>query len=366
MRKCRDSWASPGFEASYSPNRISTTPISGDQSRFVVWYNGLLTSFFEKQKLAMRQLQLRVNHRNASVRGIRRYAGYNLTVTGDNESVLYETDNTATSNPDYPPPDVYLNASVHVGEIDILVRELSAKINIDAQVLQLLEFNAGVDVSVERIRLQIQNVTAKVELTARLENLVKMVSSVLDSVDLNPILAELGDLAGGVIGGVGDIVGGVIGDGSSSGGSPANGSTTGAAPSASLSERGLFNAQLANGILYAINNYEGNAHTNRVLDQNGDLVDQSLDNGGIIYNQRIVGRYDTDMEFTGQSRTGVVVDGIVTTEKEYVYRPFPGITLVAQIFVSEAGGEVVATRLISEVEGGGSSIIESVSETTAA
>lgn len=281
------------------------------------------------------------------------YTGYNLTLTGDGDSAYYETANTPanTSNPDYPPPDVYLNASVHVGEIDILVRELSAKVNIDAQVLQLLEFNAGVDVSVDRVRLNIQNVTAKVELTARLANLVEMVSSVLDSVDLNPILAELGDLAGGIIGGVGDVIGGVIGDGD--GGSGSNGTVDGG--TGSLAERS-FSSQLANGILYSVNDYSGNTHTNRVLSQDGDLVDQSLDNGGIVFNQRTVGRFDTDMEFTGREREGVIIDGQSTTEREYVYRPFPGIEVVSQVFTNDAG-EVVATRLISELEGGGSSTI---------
>lgn len=286
------------------------------------------------------------------------YTGYNLTLTGDGDSAYYETANTAanTSNPDYPPPDVYLNASVHVGEIDILVRELSAKVNIDAQVLQLLEFNAGVDVSVDRVRLQIQNVTAKVELTARLANLVEMVTNVLDSVDLNPILAELGDLAGGIIGGVGDVIGGVVGDGDNGTGT-GGGSTNGTVDSTAgtLAER-AFSSQLANGILYSINDYSGNIHTNRVLAQNGDLVDQSLDNGGIVYNERVIGRFDTDMEFTGREREGVVFDGQTVTERDYAYRPFPGIEVVGQVFTNDAG-DVVATRLISELEGGGSSTI---------
>ncbi|ETN41314.1 uncharacterized protein HMPREF1541_03249 [Cyphellophora europaea CBS 101466] len=284
------------------------------------------------------------------------YTGYNLTLTGDNDSAYYETANTAanTSNPDYPPPDVYLNASVHVGEIFILVRELEAKVNIDAQVLQLLEFNAGVDVSVDRIRLQIQNVTAKVELTARLSNLVAMVSSVLDSVDLNPILAELGNLTGGIIGGVGDVIGGVIGDGDSGSNGTVDGTT------GTLAERS-FSSQLANGILYSINDYGGNVHTNRVLSQDGDLVDQSLDNGGIVYNQRVVGRFDTDMEFTGREREGVIFDGQSVTEREYIYRPFPGIEVISQVFTNDAG-DVVATRLISELEGGGSSTISNDDE----
>lgn len=70
-----------------------------------------------------------------------------------------------------------IQASVHVGEINIEVQNLTAKINLDAQVLQLLSFNAGVDLSISRVQLLIQNVTAKVYLEARLANLVLMIVS---------------------------------------------------------------------------------------------------------------------------------------------------------------------------------------------
>lgn len=54
---------------------------------------------------------------------------------------------------------------------------LTAKINLDAQILQLLSFNAGVDLSIARVNLLIQNVTARVLLEARLANLVLMIVS---------------------------------------------------------------------------------------------------------------------------------------------------------------------------------------------
>jgi hypothetical protein len=149
------------------------------------------------------------------------YSGYKLDVRddGDPTAVLYETENTSSSNISAlnPVPDVLLNASVHVGEIFIGVDNLTAKINLDAQVLQLLQFNAGVDLSVDKVTLLIQNVTAKVYLEARLGNLVSMVSDVLDSIDLNPVIAELGNGLGSIIndtaGLVGDVAGGLTGGG---------------------------------------------------------------------------------------------------------------------------------------------------------
>lgn len=73
------------------------------------------------------------------------YVGYDLALEGDEDSVVYSTEetrpNASTTEPD---PDVYLNATVHVSEIKIEVDDLTAKINLDAQVLNLLQFNAGV------------------------------------------------------------------------------------------------------------------------------------------------------------------------------------------------------------------------------
>lgn len=104
------------------------------------------------------------------------YVGYNLTLEGDEDSVVYSTEDTRPdAGVNEPNPDVFLNASVSVGEIDIEVDNLRAQIDLNLQVLQLLQFNAGVDLSIDRVRLLIENVTAKVLLEARLENVVMMV-----------------------------------------------------------------------------------------------------------------------------------------------------------------------------------------------
>ena len=102
--------------------------------------------------------------------------GYNLTLEGDEDSVVYSTEDTRPdAGVNEPNPDVFLNASVSVGEIDIEVDNLRAQIDLNLEVLQLLQFNAGVDLSIDRVRLLIENVTAKVLLEARLENVVLMV-----------------------------------------------------------------------------------------------------------------------------------------------------------------------------------------------
>lgn len=261
------------------------------------------------------------------------YTGYTLAVTGDGESASYETANTDTSpNDPLSPPDVFLNASVFVGEIDLTVKNLTAKVNIDAQVLSLLQFNAGVDLSINRVQLTIQNVSAKVELEARLENLVLMINDTLNSIDLNPILVTLGQ-------GLGDIVNSTLGGGSE-------------AAANDLRARGF---DLEEGILYSINDYSGNTHTNRILTQSGDIVDQSLHNDGTVYSEVVVGSYWHDMTFTGQERT-LFYNGENVRGQEYSYAPFAGVQLVAEIYLNSQS-TVVGTRVISEIEGGGSSTI---------
>lgn len=104
------------------------------------------------------------------------YIGYRLDQRGDPESAVYETADTNSDVDTILPaePDVYLNASVHVGEIDIEVDNITAKVNLQADVLKLLHFTAGVDASIDRVKLTIQNISAKVLLEARLENVVAM------------------------------------------------------------------------------------------------------------------------------------------------------------------------------------------------
>ncbi|MCJ1240855.1 hypothetical protein MMC14_008859 [Varicellaria rhodocarpa] len=268
------------------------------------------------------------------------YIGYSLTSTGDPDSAVYDTASTpANVSTTVPEPDVYLNASIHVGEIDLTVSNLTAKINLDAQVLQLLKFNAGVDASIDRVSLLIQNMSANVVLEARLENLVLMIGDILDSLDLNPVLATLGQDVGNI---VNTTVGGLTG--STSGSSSTAPTTTGG-----LSARSF---KLANNILYSINDYSGHTHTNRVLTQRGSIVDELLDNSGDTYKQTSVGDYASDMTFNGYSKDGVVFNGQSVRELEYTYSPYNGLSVVSAIYV-DADEKVVGTQVLSESSAGG-------------
>lgn len=278
------------------------------------------------------------------------YVGYNLTIEGDGDSAGYATANT-NSNRTYSEPDVFLNASVSVEEINIEVENLTAKVNLDLQVLELLQFNAGVDLSVDRVQLLIQDVKARVLLEARLENVVEMVDDVLSSLDLNPIIATLGQGIGDIVDETTDAVGGVLGgdDSSSESSSSSSSGSNSTSEASSLAIKRSF--EIENNILFSINDFSGNAHTNRVLEQNGDIVEQDLDNTGRVSGTRVVGSYETDMTFNGNEETHDR-NGEEVLRKQYLYEPIRGVQAVAAIFFG-AEGSVVGTQILSELEAGG-------------
>lgn len=273
------------------------------------------------------------------------YFGYNLERRGDDEgSAIYSTSNTnsgvAPLNED---PDVYLNASVSVGEISIEVQNITAKVNLDAKVLNLLKFNAGVDASIDRVKLGIYNVTAKVELEARLGNVLRMVGDVLDSIDLNPVIATLGDGLSDIVDDVGDII---------------DGGDDGEESAETVRKRDLT-FRIENGILYSVHDFSGQVHTNRVLAQNGSIYDVKLNNQGVERRRKLVGDYARDMTFTGHNRTISAADGDVEEfELQYLYAPHAGLEAYCNIYL-DPRGNVLRTRIVAEAEGGGTATIQS-------
>jgi len=174
-----------------------------------------------------------------------------------------------------------------------------------------------------------------------------MISDVLDSIDLNPIIAELGNGLGSIIndtaGLIGDVGGGLTGG---------NGSTSGNAKR----DIDFHQFDLMNNILYSVNNFEGNTHKRRVLAQNGDIVEQTLNNNGIISGTVVVGDYLTNMRFNGFNES-VTYKGQEVWEEEYVYEPFAGLYSISGVFKSKSTGAVVGTQLLAEARGGGNANI---------
>lgn len=80
-----------------------------------------MDSFFSRSLLCLWAFLIALAHSQPSTG----YVGYNLTLEGDKDSVVFSTDETRpNAGTNLPEPDVYLNASVHVGTIDIKVDDL--------------------------------------------------------------------------------------------------------------------------------------------------------------------------------------------------------------------------------------------------
>tara|TARA_R110002060_G_scaffold9594_10_gene14325 strand:- start:159 stop:482 length:324 start_codon:yes stop_codon:yes gene_type:complete len=87
---------------------------------------------------------------------------------------------------------VHLNVpDLSVKRIELIVENLSADINLNAQVANLVTINAGVAVSVQNINITIADVEVKLELIVRLGHLVDIVDRVFKSLDLNPLLIDV-------------------------------------------------------------------------------------------------------------------------------------------------------------------------------
>jgi len=88
-------------------------------------------------------------------------------------------------------PDVLLDVPIlKVDEIDLDVEDLRARVSLQAEVLDLLKLNVGVDVVLGRVKLDITGVEAQALLKVRLDNVVTVVSRVLETIDRNPEILE--------------------------------------------------------------------------------------------------------------------------------------------------------------------------------
>jgi len=146
-----------------------------------------------------------------------------------------------------------------------------------------------------------------------------MINGVLESLDLSPVLATLGQDLGPIV----DTV------------------TDGLTGSSSLNTSDeLLSYNLANNILYSVNDFSGHIRTNRILAQDGNIMEQPLDNTSSVLKSQIVKSY-LDMAFNRRNQS-VIWNGKSTHELEYTYAPFPGLSVVSAIYAN-ATGEVVAT-----------------------
>lgn len=81
-------------------------------------------------------------------------------------------------------PDVHLNIpNLSVGLIDFEIDQIQARVALEADVRDMVHLFVGVDARIGRVKLTIEDVQATVQLTARLDNVRKILERALDTVD---------------------------------------------------------------------------------------------------------------------------------------------------------------------------------------
>lgn len=121
------------------------------------------------------------------------------------------TGGTARSQ-QYPEFDVVLDIpNVCVERIFLKVDSVTAKLNLNAQVANLVRVNAGADVLIGNVDLTILDVRARALLLVDLDDVVHIVDQTLTFVDNNPqIIDQLGSTLQNTVGAVGTVVGGTL------------------------------------------------------------------------------------------------------------------------------------------------------------
>jgi len=109
-------------------------------------------------------------------------------------------------------PDVLLDVTeLRVDEISLEVEDLTARVSLQANVLDLLKLHVGVDATLGGVQLTIKGVEAKVLLKARLDNVARIIDRVLDTIDNNPaIVGQLTEPVGEAVAAVGAGTGEVV------------------------------------------------------------------------------------------------------------------------------------------------------------
>jgi hypothetical protein len=148
-----------------------------------------------------------------TTRAFRRGIGDTLRTTGRlaGDTVRRGTGGTLRSQ-EYPEFDVVLDIpNVCVERIFLKVDSVTAKLNLNAQVANLVRVNAGADVLIGNVDLTILDVRARALLLVDLDDVVHIVDQTLTFVDNNPqIIDQLGSTLQNTVGTVGTVVGGTL------------------------------------------------------------------------------------------------------------------------------------------------------------
>src|SRR5688572_31528750 len=148
-----------------------------------------------------------------TTRAFRRAVGDTLRTTrplpGDTTRRI--TGGTARSQ-QYPEFDVVLDIpNVCVERIFLKVDSVTARLNLRAQVANLVSVKAGADVLIGNVDLTIQDIRARALLLVDLDDVVHIIDQTLTFIDNHPeIIAQLGSTLQNTVGAVGGLVRGLV------------------------------------------------------------------------------------------------------------------------------------------------------------
>ncbi|HET6831632.1 MAG TPA: E3 binding domain-containing protein [Solirubrobacterales bacterium] len=114
-------------------------------------------------------------------------------VDGDETAAEYEYRSYAEAErtEEADTPDVLLDVPViKVDSIHLEVEDLAAQVSLQAKVLELLNLDVGVEIQLDRLKLDLKGVEAQALLKVRLDHVAAIVDRLMTTLDRNPDLVE--------------------------------------------------------------------------------------------------------------------------------------------------------------------------------
>jgi hypothetical protein len=147
-----------------------------------------------------------------STRRMRRGIGDSLRVTQRGGDTTRQVTGGTPRSREYPEFDVVLDIpNVCVERIFLKVDSVTAKLNLNAQISNLVKVTAGADVLIGTVDLTILDVRAAALLLVDLDDVVHIVDQTLTFIDNHPeIVSQLGSTLQNTVGAVGGLVRGLV------------------------------------------------------------------------------------------------------------------------------------------------------------
>ena len=168
------------------------------------------------------------------------------------------------------PPDVLLEVPrLSVEQITLEVDNVEAHLSLNAQVANLVSLQAGADVLIGNVMLEITGVQAEAYLEVRLDNVTAIIERTLQTIDSNPELLQ------GLLRSVDNAV-----------------NTVGGVANTALQPGGVL-SQTVNTLGQTVQ---------RTLDTTGNIVERTLDTTGNVVSSRAVGSLlDSTLQFVSET-----------------------------------------------------------------